>query len=40
LITDHHLSATKLDDGSLPKAVAILNPNQPGCSFMSKDIAG
>jgi single-stranded-DNA-specific exonuclease len=40
LITDHHLSATKLDDGSLPKAVAILNPNQPDCSFMSKDIAG
>lgn len=40
LITDHHLSATKLDDGSLPKALAILNPNQPGCLFASKDIAG
>jgi single-stranded-DNA-specific exonuclease len=40
LITDHHLSATKFDDGSLPKAAAILNPNQPGCTFASKDIAG
>ncbi len=40
LITDHHLSATKFDDGSLPKAAAIINPNQPGCSFASKDIAG
>lgn len=35
LITDHHLPGEKL-----PDAVAILNPNQPGCNFPSKNIAG
>ena len=35
LITDHHLPAEKL-----PNACAIVNPNQPGCSFPSKSIAG
>ncbi len=35
LITDHHLPGE-----SLPAAVAIVNPNQPGCAFPSKSIAG
>lgn len=35
LVTDHHLPG---DD--LPPARAIVNPNQPGCSFPSKCIAG
>jgi single-stranded-DNA-specific exonuclease len=35
LITDHHLPAE-----SLPAADCIVNPNQPGCDFPSKCIAG
>ncbi len=35
LVTDHHLPA----DG-LPDANVIVNPNQPGCEFESKSIAG
>ncbi len=35
LITDHHLPAD-----ILPKACAIVNPNQPGDRFQSKSIAG
>ncbi len=35
LITDHHLSSKEL-----PKADAIVNPNQPNCTFPSKNIAG
>jgi len=40
LVTDHHLPA--LTDGvvTLPDANVIVNPNQPGCSFESKAIAG
>lgn len=35
LITDHHLPGAEL-----PKADAIVNPNQPGCGFPSKALAG
>ena len=35
LITDHHLPGREL-----PAADAIVNPNQPGCEFPSKSIAG
>jgi single-stranded-DNA-specific exonuclease len=35
LITDHHLPGD-----ALPEADAIVNPNQPGCGFGSKSIAG
>ncbi|QDX80339.1 single-stranded-DNA-specific exonuclease RecJ [Denitratisoma sp. DHT3] len=35
LITDHHLPGE-----SLPAAAAIVNPNQHGCAFPSKSIAG
>ena len=40
LVTDHHLPA--LTDGQiwLPDADVIVNPNQPGCSFESKALAG
>jgi single-stranded-DNA-specific exonuclease len=35
LITDHHLPGTVL-----PAAACIVNPNQPGCGFPSKHLAG
>jgi single-stranded-DNA-specific exonuclease len=35
LITDHHLPGPEL-----PAADAIVNPNQPGCEFPSKALAG
>ena len=35
LITDHHLPGDKL-----PDAECIVNPNQPGCTFPSKNLAG
>ncbi|MCW8852265.1 MAG: single-stranded-DNA-specific exonuclease RecJ [Gammaproteobacteria bacterium] len=35
VVTDHHLAADVL-----PDAAAIVNPNQPGCEFPTKMIAG
>lgn len=35
LVTDHHLPGNEL-----PDADAIVNPNQPGCGFPSKALAG
>jgi len=35
LVTDHHLPGLEL-----PDAAAIVNPNQPGCGFASKALAG
>lgn len=35
IVTDHHLPGDQL-----PKATAIVNPNQPGCPFPSKALAG
>jgi single-stranded-DNA-specific exonuclease len=35
LVTDHHLPAA-----TLPAADVIVNPNQPGCTFESKALAG
>jgi single-stranded-DNA-specific exonuclease len=35
LVTDHHLPAD-----TLPAADCIINPNQPGCAFPSKAMAG
>lgn len=35
VVTDHHLPGAEL-----PAADAIVNPNQPGCGFMSKNLAG
>ena len=39
LVTDHHLAALSRDN-SLPNADAIVNPNQPGCQFPSKNACG
>jgi single-stranded-DNA-specific exonuclease len=41
LVTDHHLPAVD-DQGQvlLPDANVIVNPNQPGCTFESKALAG
>lgn len=35
LVTDHHLPGEVL-----PEALCIVNPNQPGCTFPSKHLAG
>ena len=35
VVTDHHLAGERL-----PDAAAIVDPNQPGCPFPSKSIAG
>ncbi|KAF0202837.1 MAG: single-stranded-DNA-specific [Gallionellaceae bacterium] len=35
LVTDHHLPGD-----TLPDALCIVNPNQPGCPFSSKHLAG
>src|SRR6266705_244066 len=35
LVTDHHLPGAEL-----PRAAAIVNPNQRGCAFQSKSLAG
>ncbi|WP_372686828.1 single-stranded-DNA-specific exonuclease RecJ [Castellaniella sp.] len=35
IVTDHHLPGA-----TLPQAQAIVNPNQPGCGFPSKHLAG
>ena len=40
LVTDHHLPALRAGQVQLPDADVIVNPNQPGCSFESKSIAG
>jgi len=35
IVTDHHLPGSEL-----PRAAAIVNPNQAGCAFPSKSLAG
>ncbi|HEY3741401.1 MAG TPA: single-stranded-DNA-specific exonuclease RecJ [Bryobacteraceae bacterium] len=35
IITDHHLP-----DADVPPAVAVLNPNQPGCPYPEKNLCG
>ncbi len=35
LVTDHHLPGSQI-----PAAEAVVNPNQPGCTFESKHMAG
>jgi single-stranded-DNA-specific exonuclease len=37
IVTDHHLPETH---ESLPKALAVLNPNQPGCDYPCKALCG
>jgi single-stranded-DNA-specific exonuclease len=41
VVTDHHLCAlNETGQAVLPQADAIVNPNQPGCGFGSKALAG
>lgn len=40
VVTDHHLPAKEDDVIVLPDATVIVNPNQPGCGFASKNLAG
>ncbi len=44
MVTDHHLPAVAPElsgsDATLPKALAILNPNQPGCGYPCKHLCG
>ena len=37
IITDHHLLQA---DDAMPVALAVLNPNQPGCSYPEKSLCG
>jgi single-stranded-DNA-specific exonuclease len=37
IITDHHLCQA---DDAVPHALAILNPNQPGCTYPEKSLCG
>src|SRR5437868_9689578 len=36
IVTDHHLT----EAGNVPKALAVLNPNQPGCDYPCKELCG
>lgn len=36
IVTDHHLP----EDGNLPHALAVLNPNQPDCGYPCKSLCG
>ncbi|HEY8560647.1 MAG TPA: single-stranded-DNA-specific exonuclease RecJ [Pyrinomonadaceae bacterium] len=36
IVTDHHLTK----DEGLPEAFAVVNPNQPGCEYPDKNLAG
>ncbi|MBQ0929978.1 single-stranded-DNA-specific exonuclease RecJ [Ideonella sp. 4Y16] len=40
LVTDHHLPAVVDGQPVVPPAEAVVNPNQPGCAFASKALAG
>ena len=40
IITDHHLAQDVPDLPGLPNALAILNPNQPGCEYGCKHLCG
>ncbi len=35
IITDHHLP-----ESAIPPALAVINPNRPGCSYPNKDLCG
>lgn len=35
IITDHHLP-----EDAVPRALAVINPNQPGCSYSDKNLCG
>jgi single-stranded-DNA-specific exonuclease len=37
IVTDHHLPDS---DAALPDALAVINPNQPGCPYPNKNLCG
>ena len=37
IVTDHHLPEAEL---GVPRALAVLNPNQPGCGYACRDLCG
>src|SRR5205807_2990930 len=37
IVTDHHLPE---NDARIPDALAVLNPNQPGCGYPNKSLCG
>jgi single-stranded-DNA-specific exonuclease len=37
IVTDHHLPEAEL---GLPRALAVLNPNQPGCAYACRHLCG
>lgn len=37
IVTDHHLPETEL---GVPRALAVLNPNQPGCNYGCRHLCG
>ena len=41
IVTDHHLVAGNAEQsGAVPRALAVLNPNQPGCGYPCKFLCG
>ncbi|MGC9199251.1 MAG: single-stranded-DNA-specific exonuclease RecJ [Acidobacteriaceae bacterium] len=40
IVTDHHLPEVLEGQAPVPAAVAVLNPNQPGCPYPYKDLCG
>ena len=40
VVTDHHLPARGDAGAVVPEADVVVNPNQPGCGFASKHLAG
>jgi single-stranded-DNA-specific exonuclease len=40
IVTDHHLPQDAPSTPGLPRALAILNPNQPGCGYTCKHLCG
>ena len=39
IVTDHHLPEAQVSM-AVPAAVAVVNPNQPGCPYPNKDLCG
>ncbi len=40
IVTDHHLPEGPGAEAVVPEAIAVLNPNQPGCPYPCKDLCG
>ncbi|MFP5233506.1 MAG: single-stranded-DNA-specific exonuclease RecJ [Acidobacteriota bacterium] len=40
IVTDHHLPEGPGAEATVPEAIAVLNPNQPGCPYPCKELCG